>query len=166
MAMLHDLTHAPFGHTLEDEIELVEQKHDEPARQADAFLRLLLQYFAWIARNRNEGEWGASTRTCPVEELENVSSEQAPAALEWFLDAPDLHTPPSSNVFVDALAQEWSKLLRPSAKQSHRRISPSSLRGFVRDLAFAMRALLFLDIAHKPRDAQGSGQSVEVGRPL
>ena len=79
MALLHNLTHAPYGHTLEDEIELVDQKHDEPARQAEAFLRLLLQYFAWIARNHQEGEWGATTRACPVEELDNVSAEEAPS---------------------------------------------------------------------------------------
>jgi HD superfamily phosphohydrolase len=35
IGLLHDLTHAPFGHTVEDEIQLVGTKHDEPARQAD-----------------------------------------------------------------------------------------------------------------------------------
>ena len=43
IGLLHDLTHAPYGHTLEDEIHLVSEKHDDPARQADAFFRLLLQ---------------------------------------------------------------------------------------------------------------------------
>lgn len=154
MALLHDLTHAPYGHTLEDEIELVDQKHDEPARQAEAFLRLALQYFAWIARNHQEDEWGATVRACPVEELDNVSAEEAHSVLEWYLDAPDLHNPPSGSAFIDAIANEWAKLLRPSTKKSHRRVSPSSLRGFVRDLAFAMRALLYLDIAHKPKGAK------------
>jgi len=42
------LTHAPFGHTVEDEIRLVGTKHDEPARQADAFYRLLCQLIAWL----------------------------------------------------------------------------------------------------------------------
>lgn len=47
IGLLHDLTHAPFGHTVEDEIGLVESKHDEPARQADAFYRLLCQLLSW-----------------------------------------------------------------------------------------------------------------------
>ncbi len=33
MALLHDLTHIPFGHTLEDELGLFNCKHDDPKRQ-------------------------------------------------------------------------------------------------------------------------------------
>jgi hypothetical protein len=49
IGLLHDLTHAPFGHTVEDEIQLVKTKHDEPARQADAFYRLLCQLVSWLS---------------------------------------------------------------------------------------------------------------------
>lgn len=49
IGLLHDLTHAPFGHTVEDEIQLVRTKHDEPMRQADAFFRLVCQLLAWLA---------------------------------------------------------------------------------------------------------------------
>jgi HD superfamily phosphohydrolase len=48
IGLLHDLTHAPFGHTVEDEIQLVKTKHDEPGRQADAFYRLFCQLIAWL----------------------------------------------------------------------------------------------------------------------
>jgi len=48
IGLLHDLTHAPFGHTVEDEIGLVDSKHDDPERQADAFYRLLCQLIAWF----------------------------------------------------------------------------------------------------------------------
>src|SRR5262249_8578666 len=48
IGLLHDLTHAPFGHTVEDEIRLVGTKHDDPERQADAFYRLLCQLIAWL----------------------------------------------------------------------------------------------------------------------
>jgi HD superfamily phosphohydrolase len=154
IAMLHDVTHAPFGHTLEDEIELVDQKHDEPARQADAFLRLLLQYFSWIERNENPHEWGASNRICPVEDLADFDAGDTPAVLEWYLDAPDLHAAPSTDGFIGALALRWSSLLRPSSIPSHRRVSAHALRGFVRDLSFAMRALLHLEIAHNPKGAK------------
>ena len=53
IGLLHDLTHAPFGHTVEDEIRLVEIKHDEPDRQADAFYRLLCQLVAWFSVELN-----------------------------------------------------------------------------------------------------------------
>ena len=49
VGLLHDLTHAPFGHTVEDEIRLVGTKHDDPERQADAFYRLLCQLVAWFS---------------------------------------------------------------------------------------------------------------------
>jgi HD superfamily phosphohydrolase len=51
IGLLHDLTHAPFGHTVEDEIELISCKHDDPNRQADAFYRLLCQYIGWLGRD-------------------------------------------------------------------------------------------------------------------
>lgn len=43
MAMLHDLTHAAFGHTLEDEVNVFNEKHDDPRRQARFFNALLAQ---------------------------------------------------------------------------------------------------------------------------
>jgi uncharacterized protein len=49
IGLLHDLTHAPFGHTIEDEILLVRTKHDYPERQSEAFYRLMCQLVAWLA---------------------------------------------------------------------------------------------------------------------
>jgi HD superfamily phosphohydrolase len=43
MALLHDLTHAAFGHTLEDEVRVFREKHDDPARQIRFFDGLLAQ---------------------------------------------------------------------------------------------------------------------------
>ncbi len=151
MAMLHDLTHAPYGHTLEDEIELVDQKHDEPLRQADAYYRLLLQSFGWISRNNTFDAWGALSRRAPVP----GTVEYAAAQLEWYLDAPDIHEPPTDGLFIEFHASEWSALLVENGSPSTlRKITPSSLRAFAKDLAFALRALLYLDIAHKPKDAK------------
>ena len=57
MGFLHDLTHSPFGHTLEDEIQVITSKHDEPERQAKAFYRLLCQYVRLVhSRFRKIGE--------------------------------------------------------------------------------------------------------------
>lgn len=43
MALLHDLTHAAFGHTLEDEVRVFREKHDDPVRQIRFFDGLLAQ---------------------------------------------------------------------------------------------------------------------------
>lgn len=43
MGILHDLTHAAFGHTLEDEVRAFAEKHDEPQRQARFFDTLFAQ---------------------------------------------------------------------------------------------------------------------------
>src|ERR1035438_6257609 len=59
IGLLHDLTHAPFGHTIEDEIRLVKTKHDDPGRQADAFFRLLCQLVAWLALEAHGPAWSS-----------------------------------------------------------------------------------------------------------
>lgn len=43
IALLHDLTHAAFGHTLEDEVCVFLQKHDDPSRQIRFFDALVAQ---------------------------------------------------------------------------------------------------------------------------
>lgn len=43
MGLLHDLTHAAFGHTLEDEVNVFDEKHDHPRRQARFFNALIGQ---------------------------------------------------------------------------------------------------------------------------
>lgn len=57
IGLLHDLTHAPFGHTVEDEILLVKSKHDDPGRQADAFYKLLCQLVAWLCLEAYGPKW-------------------------------------------------------------------------------------------------------------
>lgn len=48
VGLLHDLTHAAFGHTLEDEVCVFEEKHDDPARQKRFFDALVAQLvFFW-----------------------------------------------------------------------------------------------------------------------
>lgn len=43
MALLHDLTHAAFGHTLEDEVRVFSESHDSSNRQARFFDALISQ---------------------------------------------------------------------------------------------------------------------------
>jgi HD superfamily phosphohydrolase len=53
MALLHDLTHAAFGHTLEDEVNVFDEKHDDPRRQARFFDALIAQLlYLWCIEER------------------------------------------------------------------------------------------------------------------
>lgn len=153
MALLHDLTHAPYGHTLEDEIELVEEKHDDPKRQAEAYYRLVIQYFGWIERNFDGKPWTIPNRKRPVPENADVklTDEQCSQLLAWYLDSPELHDPPTSERFLLYLAKRWTPLLTRTSNPSTsmRKISAASVCIFVRNLVFAMRGLLYLDLAHK-----------------
>jgi HD superfamily phosphohydrolase len=54
IALLHDLTHAAYGHTLEDEITLFVEKHDAPARQKRFFDTLVAQlFFIWASERES-----------------------------------------------------------------------------------------------------------------
>jgi HD superfamily phosphohydrolase len=49
VALLHDLTHAAYGHTLEDEVCLFTEKHDSPKRQQRFFDTLIGQMiYTWV----------------------------------------------------------------------------------------------------------------------
>lgn len=143
MGLLHDLTHAPYGHTLEDEIHLVHEKHDEPKRQADAFYRVALQFFGWLVRNSEIGRIGL-----------DAAGEQFQIDFDKYLDAPDLLSPPEDDEFIQYVADRASRLI--SAADERRKTQPFLRMGtkdlirFVKDLSFAMRATLFLEAAHKP----------------
>src|SRR5665213_2203706 len=52
MALLHDLTHAAFGHTLEDEVSVFTEKHDAPERQTRFFDVLTAQLVTLWASER------------------------------------------------------------------------------------------------------------------
>lgn len=75
MALLHDLTHAAYGHTLEDEIHLFIEKHDEPARQLRFFDTITAQLVIIWAQElgiRNEDLVGELQRTQHFEISEKV----------------------------------------------------------------------------------------------
>jgi HD superfamily phosphohydrolase len=153
MALLHDVTHAPYGHTLEDEIELIAQKHDDPDRQADVFYRLVLQYFAWVERNQDATPWGVNSRTKPAD-------DDYAALLACYLDSPDLNDPPQSAEFIDYVTTRWKELINPTKPRARtlRKIPAQKLGEFTRDLAFAVRALFYLDIAHRDLEDLEAGK--------
>jgi HD superfamily phosphohydrolase len=121
VALLHDATHAPFGHTLEDEIHLVSPGHDHPDRQARVFYRLLCEYVGWLARDGNFG---------------------LPDELAAYLDGPDDREPPDFNT----LAELVFGLL--SAEPDHVRLKwmlrPGKVAELLAQVRMAMTALLHL----------------------
>lgn len=149
MGLLHDLTHAPFGHTLEDEIELQPEKHDDPSRQADAFYRLICQYIGWLVID-NSGTNDPLPGVIGVGAATGGTTQERLAVL---LDAPALAVPPTDARFIDDVARIVAPLLE------HGRGGPSPARAagaheivqLFRDLRFAMRALLWLDALHKDK---------------
>jgi HD superfamily phosphohydrolase len=151
MGLLHDLTHSPFGHTLEDEIRLITSKHDEPARQAKAFYRLLCQYICWVAHDSGtdealRGSWGSTSRKV-------APNEEAKTRLARYLDAPDLLAPPEDPESIKLLAGLAAAQLKKDTSTRHATREPQAadLRRFFHDLHFAMRGLLYLDCLHKDK---------------
>jgi HD superfamily phosphohydrolase len=130
IGLLHDLTHAPFGHTVEDEIRLVGTKHDEPARQADAFYRLLCQLIAWLWAEVN----GPDFKECP--ELKAFLSQAAEA------NAPDA-------LKVGVLARRLLSEVDPAKARACWRLSGPEIAEMLAQLGCAMTSLLYLEALHK-----------------
>jgi hypothetical protein len=130
IGLLHDLTHAPFGHTVEDEIGLVGSKHDEPERQADAFYRLLCQLVAWLWTEAK----GPIFDECP--ELEIFLSQAA-------------ETDPPDAVKVGTLARRLFSEVNFSTARACWRLSVREIAEMLAQLRCAMTALLHLEALHK-----------------
>lgn len=143
MALLHDLTHAPYGHTLEDEIELVEERHDHPTRQAEAFFHLLVEWLAWQWRELGTTDTSAL----------GVDHDATTRTLDGFLATGEYVDCRSNaeelNEVMDAARRAGVTLCseeRPAS--SIAAISPSQLRTYLKHLQFAFRGLFHLELAH------------------
>lgn len=142
MGLLHDLTHVPYGHTLEDEIELHPQKHDHPERQADAFYRLILQYIGWLCID--DGQF---------ERFSEVDLSGPASLFRQTLESPGLKAPPETDQFIDyvsGLAASFLMENKPS-RAMQRAPGGSQLVKLFQDLRFALRALLWIDALHKDK---------------
>jgi HD superfamily phosphohydrolase len=135
IGLLHDLTHAPFGHTVEDEIRIVESKHDHPKRQAEAFYRLLCQLTAWLSLEAS----GSDPERFPVMLKPFLSDRSTPA------DAP-----------VDEIAEALKGLLvtAPPTPRSGPRVSPKQIAEMFVHLDCAMTALTHLEVLHKEQPSE------------
>lgn len=130
IGFLHDLTHAPYGHTVEDEIGLIASKHDDPPRQADAFYRLLCQLIGWLS----------------IELSPAVRAATIPASLQSFTEDPELEDLP----FVDDVIELASRILSldPAITQPFWRVRPDEVLVLLANLHVAMSALLHLELLH------------------
>jgi len=130
IGLLHDLTHAPFGHTVEDEIRLVGTKHDEPARQSDAFYRMLCQLVAWLWTEAN----GAEFHDCP--------------GLKPFLSQGAEAVPPDPSK-VGELARRLFTGVGATQAAACLRLTHLEIGELFAHLRCAMTALLHLETLHK-----------------
>ena len=122
MALLHDLTHAAFGHTLEDEVNVFNEKHDDPKRQKRFFNALVAQLiYIW----------------CTEEDLHRFEG----VILE---DLADL------NLSVNYRREiNWARELKAFLPAE----DCKKLAKHLRELEFAFRLLLHLDVMHTKDDA-------------
>jgi hypothetical protein len=118
---------------VEDEINLVVCKHDEPKRQADAFYRLLCQYIGWLAIDSG---W-------PLAESSTVWP-----ALRDFLDEPTA-APPDDWTAVAGFASQMFSDVRKDPLCLYWRLGVDEVLILLSDLHSAMTALLHLELLHK-----------------
>ncbi len=149
IGLLHDLTHAPFGHTVEDEIRLIRSKHDDPDRQSDAFYRLLCQLVAWLLLEAH-GPDGAGL----------------PKELEPFLSQGASQAPPSEEL-VGVAAHRLICDLQESKAKACLKMTPQEVAEMFAHLCCAMTALLHLEALHDPHGHQGdSGEEEAFGNSI
>ena len=136
IGLLHDLTHAPYGHTVEDEIHLISSQHDEPKRQADAYYRLICEYVRWLAADADAAAYGIVV----------------PQDLIRSLQEPDSKKPSPQS--VGALAAHLLTDISPAKQRAAWRLSAAEIRVLLANLRVAMTALLHLELLHnfEPED--------------
>jgi HD superfamily phosphohydrolase len=144
IGLLHDLTHAPFGHTVEDEIKLVGSKHDDPDRQSDAFYRLLCQLVAWLSLESHGPSWkGLAGDLEPF--LSQGAGEAAPQGAGRDLPAAGL---------LGEMARELICGLDESKAKACLKMGRKEMADMFAQLCCAMTALLHLEALHNPHGRQ------------
>jgi HD superfamily phosphohydrolase len=143
IGLLHDLTHAPFGHTVEDEIKLVVSKHDDPDRQSDAFYLLLCQLVAWLSLESHGPKWSL---TGELERfLSQGAGESAPQGAGRDLPAARP---------LGEMARELICGLDESKAKACLKMGRKEMADMFAQLCCAMTALLHLEALHNPQGHQ------------
>lgn len=124
VGLLHDLTHAAFGHTLEDEVRVFQEKHDAPLRQIRFFDALVAQLvMIWSIE--------LGIRDADPTELERLTRlEIDPQKIKDNAEA----------------IREHTRVAVPLAK-------------YLKDLEFAFRLLLDLEMVHGSLEFNGNNMS-------
>jgi HD superfamily phosphohydrolase len=151
IGLLHDLTQAPYGHTIEDEIQLIGCKHDNPDRQAKAFYRLLCEYIGWLGVDA-----GVPCERVPAQPNRDDAGTLIPIELRRFLDRPETEPPMS----WEPIAKLAAALLRTGDRQQGRAAWPTTgvqVAGLFAEVGMAMTALLHLELLHSE-----CGEKVDV----
>lgn len=156
VGLLHDLAHSPFGHTLEDEIELVSSKHDEVSRQADAFHRLLLELlWCWFQDCGFYSDTNETDAPLTVQSvLRKPATQSAMRLLRDFVCGGVLAKAPATVRFENALLALVDALLTDSACRpliGGRGPNARELRSLLADFRFATTALYHLELLHKQK---------------
>jgi dGTP triphosphohydrolase len=145
VGLLHDLTHSPFGHTVEDEIRVVVSKHDDPDRQSDAFYLLLCQLVAWLSLESHGPNWSV---TAGLERfLSQGAMESAPQG-----EGRDL---PSARLLGET-ARELICGLDESKAKACLKMGREEMADMFAQLCCAMTALLHLEVLHSPPGHQAN----------
>lgn len=136
IGLLHDLTHAPFGHTVEDEIQVVDSRHDQPDRQAEAFFRLVCQVAGWLAIDA-----GALDSESPVK----LADEMLPV----IYGAPDAGDATAETATrLGSLIGSLLATLPAKGAEASWRLSQLDLAILLAQMDSAMTALLHLEVLH------------------
>jgi HD superfamily phosphohydrolase len=136
IGLLHDLTHAPFGHTIEDEILLVETKHDHPGRQSEAFYRLLCQLVAWLALEAHGPEWS-----------------EFPDSLRPYLSQDGASPLPDAKVVGSVARAIINGTAEPNSGRCLK-LTPRYIAEMFAEIGYAMTALLHLEVLHATEPSQ------------
>jgi HD superfamily phosphohydrolase len=142
IGLLHDLTHAPFGHTLEDEIRLFATKHDDPGRQAEAFYRVICEYIAWMAIDA-----GYTMRISLNDSAPKIPEGIIRSSFEVGNKLPQIND--VVRLILGVLEIRNKSL--PEKRVSRER---EELVLFLGQLRLAMTGLLYLDLLHKEKPDQ------------
>jgi HD superfamily phosphohydrolase len=131
MALLHDLTHAAFGHTLEDEVSVFKEKHDDPERQIQFFDVLVAQLITIWAIEKELPAADFSEITPDFNELSdiNVFKINRPRVLKLASYVFSESSPTAKSKFLNHLSElELAFRLLLCLEGAHLTTDPSKLK--------------------------------------
>ncbi|MCX6832013.1 MAG: HD domain-containing protein, partial [candidate division Zixibacteria bacterium] len=137
IALLHDIGHIPFSHTLEDEMHVFSVKHDNPKRQCQFFNILVRELIYSIILRHDPNLDPALLPIVCKDEPSDVECNRLIASFKATID-------------------RISKFYEPTLSKK--------IHAFLIDLQRAMVSLFYLDDVHKEKNGSESQQEQERAR--